>query len=131
MDRNDGQPCQQVSARHDRHQHRRRPGDAADAAPDDEERQQRCERSRQHRRKGQGLAQGGETGVTGVIDEIRTAVIEGNSWYYFRLIGEDCFYAVSAGQCESAIILSVGDKVLIQDAAAEGEIRQAGSIRKD
>ncbi|MGM9655520.1 MAG: CvpA family protein [Butyricicoccaceae bacterium] len=79
----------------------------------------------------EGLAQGGETGVTGVIDEIRTAVIEGNSWYYFRLIGEDCFYAVSAGQCESAIILSVGDKVLIQDAAAEGDIRQAGSIRKD
>ena len=48
-----------------------------------------------------------------------------------KMAGGDCFYAVSAGQCESAIILSVGDKVLIQDAAAEGDIRQAGSIRKD
>ena len=63
------------------------------------------------------------------IDEIRTAVIEGNSWYYFRLIGERHYYAVSAAQCEIAVILNKGDKVMILDAAQEGDIRTAGTIR--
>ena len=76
----------------------------------------------------EGIAQTGQRGIQGVIDEIRTAVIEGNSWYYFRLIGEDCYYAVSADQCETAVILNVGDKVTILDAAEEGRIRTAGSI---
>ena len=76
----------------------------------------------------EGLTQQGQQGVEGVIDEIRTAVIDGNSWYYFRLIGEDHFYAVSAGQCETAVILDKGDKVTIVGAAEEGTIRQAASI---
>ena len=76
----------------------------------------------------EGLTQQGQQGVEGVIDEIRTAVIDGNSWYYFRLIGEDWFYAVSAGQCETAVILDKGDKVTILGAAEEGQIRQAGAI---
>ncbi len=78
----------------------------------------------------EGLTQAGQQGVEGVIDEIRTAVIDGNSWYYFRLIGEKHYYAISAGQCETAIILNKGDKVVILDAAEEGDIRQAGSIEK-
>lgn len=77
----------------------------------------------------EGLIQTGQQGIEGVIAEIRTAVIEGNSWYYFRLIGEECYYAVSAGQCETAVILNVGDKVTILDAAEEGQIRTAGTIR--
>ena len=76
----------------------------------------------------EGLTQQGQQGVEGVIDEIRTAVIDGNSWYYFRLIGEDWFYAVSANQCETAVILDKGDKVTILGAAEEGQIRQAASI---
>ena len=76
----------------------------------------------------EGLTQQGQQGVEGVIDEIRTAVIDGNSWYYFRLIGEDWFYAVSANQCETAVILDKGDKVTILGAAEEGRIRQAASI---
>ncbi len=78
----------------------------------------------------EGLTQAGQQGVEGVIDEIRTAVIDGNSWYYFRLIGEKHYYAVSASQCETAIILNKGDQVLILDAAEEGDIRQAGMIGK-
>ena len=74
-------------------------------------------------------AQAAEQGIDGVIAEIRTAVIEGNSWYYFRLIGENHYYAVSAAQCETAVILNKGDKVTILDAAQEGDIRTAGSIR--
>ena len=76
----------------------------------------------------EGLTQQGQQGVEGVIDEIRTAVMDGNSWYYFRLIGEDHFYAVSANQCEIAVILDKGDKVTIVGAAEEGTIRQAAAI---
>ena len=89
-----------------------------------------CQNSYAKLLRQEGLAAGGQQGVDGVIDEIRTAVIDGNSWYYFRLIGEECFYAVSAGQCETAIILDVGDKVTILDAAETGDIRSAGSIVK-
>jgi len=88
-----------------------------------------CQNSYAKLLRQEGLSQEAQTGIDGVIDEIRTAVIEGNSWYYFRLIGEQHFYAVSAGQCETAIILDVGDKVTILDAQTEGDIRTAGSIR--
>ena len=87
-----------------------------------------CQNSYAKLLRQEGLSQQGQQGVEGVIDEIRTAVIDGNSWYYFRLIGEDWFYAVSAGQCETAVILDKGDKVTILGAAEEGQIRQAGSI---
>ena len=71
-------------------------------------------------------------GVRGRIAEIRTAVIGGNTWYYFRLVGENCFYAVSAERCETAVILNPDDRVAIYGAAEEGEIRAADTIeRKD
>ena len=62
-----------------------------------------------------GLASGqsASTEVEGVIAEIRTAVIEGNSWYYFRLEGDDFYYSISAAASERAVILSVGDRVKI------------------
>ena len=88
-----------------------------------------CQNSYSKLLRQEGLSQEAETGVEGVIDEIRTAVIEGNSWYYFRLIGERHYYAVSAAQCEIAVILNKGDKVMILDAAQEGDIRVAGAIR--
>ena len=88
-----------------------------------------CQNSYSKLLRKEGLSQESETGVEGVIDEIRTAVIEGNSWYYFRLIGERHYYAVSAAQCETAVILNKGDKVMILDAAQEGDIRVAGAIR--
>ena len=88
-----------------------------------------CQNSYSKLLRKEGLSQESETGVEGVIDEIRTAVIEGNSWYYFRLIGERHYYAVSAAQCEIAVILNKGDKVMILDAAQEGDIRVAGTIR--
>ncbi len=88
-----------------------------------------CQNSYSKLLRQEGLSQEAETGVEGVIDEIRTAVIEGNSWYYFRLIGENHYYAISAAQCETAVILDKGDKVTILDAAQEGDIRVAGTIR--
>ena len=59
---------------------------------------------------------------SGAIAEIRTAVLDGTSWYYIRLEGEDVFYAVSAGQEPNVIVLDVGDEVTVSHAVpAEGE----------
>ncbi len=55
----------------------------------------------------------------GVVEEIRTAVLEGTSWYYIRLKGEDVFYAVSAAQDRNVIVLSEGDEVTISHALPE------------
>lgn len=55
--------------------------------------------------------------ISGAIAEIRSAVMDGNSYYFFRLEGEDVFYAVSAAENPLAVILNVGDRVTITYAA--------------
>ena len=60
--------------------------------------------------------------VTGVIAEIRSAVIEGNTWYYLRLEQGDVYYAVSSADQRSAALLSVGDTVKVQYMAGEETI---------
>ena len=60
--------------------------------------------------------------ITGVIAEIRSAVIEGNTWYYLRLEQGDVYYAVSSADQRSAALLSVGDTVKVQYMAGEETI---------
>lgn len=63
-----------------------------------------------------------ETQVSGTVDEIRSAVMDGDSYYFVRLKGEDVFYSLSAASNPLAVILDVGDRVTIDHAPqAEGE----------
>ena len=63
-----------------------------------------------------------ETQVSGRVAEIRSAVIEGNTYYFIRLDGEQVFYSLSAGQNPDAVLLDVGDRVTIDHAPQlEGE----------
>lgn len=59
-----------------------------------------------------------ETSTDGVIEEIRTAVLEGNSYYFLRLKGEEVFYSVSAAANPLVVVLNVGDHVTIEHAPA-------------
>ena len=68
--------------------------------------------------------------VQGTVAEIRTAVIDGYTTYYFRLEGETAYYAVSAQSCEAAVAINVGDAVKITSSSAEGEIRLASTIQR-
>lgn len=68
--------------------------------------------------------------VTGVVQEIRTAVIEGTSYYYIRLTGGSAYYAVSAASNESVVILNAGDKVEITYLPSASGILQATTISK-
>ena len=53
------------------------------------------------------------TGLTGIITDIRSAVINGNTFYYFRLDNADKYYMISAQNSNYAVLCSVGDRVNI------------------
>ncbi len=62
------------------------------------------------------------TEISGQITDIRSAVMEGNSYYFIQLEGDPTYYALSASQNPIAVILNVGDTVTIQHTpAVDGE----------
>ena len=70
--------------------------------------------------------------VRGTIAEIRTAVLDGNSYYFLRLEGQDTFYAVNAAENPLTVILNVGDQVTISYTAGEGgSILTGTSVTRD
>ena len=63
-----------------------------------------------------------QTQASGVIADIRSAVLEGTTYYFLRLEGEQVYYSLSAVDNPIAVLLNVGDSVTIQhNAPAEGE----------
>jgi len=75
-----------------------------------------CERSYIQMLSDKGITQQEElpqTQVTGTVAEIRTAVLEGNSYYFLRLEGADVFYSISAVQNREVVTVNVGDTVTI------------------
>lgn len=69
---------------------------------------------------------------TGLITEIRSAVIGGNTYYYFKVEGSDKFFKIGASGNELAVILNVGDKVKITwvNTEDDGDITQASKIER-
>ena len=59
-----------------------------------------------------------QTTASGVIAELRSAVLEGNTYYFLRLEGDDVFYSLSAADNNVAVILNVGDTVTVEHAPA-------------
>ena len=55
-----------------------------------------------------------QTEAKGKVAEIRTAVIEGNSFYFIRLEGEEVFYSLSAAQNREVVTLNIEDTVTIE-----------------
>ena len=67
----------------------------------------------------------------GVVAEIRTAVLDGNSYYFLRLEGQEVFYAVNAAENPLAVILNAGDQVTITYTAGEsGSILTGTSVTR-
>ena len=62
-----------------------------------------------------------QTEASGPVAEIRSAVLEGNTYYFVRLEGEEVFYALSAADNPTAVILNVGDQVTITHAVSQEE----------
>ena len=62
-----------------------------------------------------------ETQISGVVDDIRSAVMDGSTYYFLRLEGGEVYYAVSAAENPVAVLLNLGDKVTIGHAVQTGE----------
>ena len=60
--------------------------------------------------------------VTGVIAEIRSAVVGGNTLYYIRLEDGGSWYTLSVADCELAAVLEPGDRITLEASGAEGEL---------
>ena len=57
-----------------------------------------------------------QTSNSGVVAELHSAVLDGNTYIFIRLQGEDVFYSVSAADNNVAVILKEGDWVTIEHA---------------
>ncbi|MCI2056564.1 MAG: CvpA family protein [Oscillibacter sp.] len=67
--------------------------------------------------------------VDGVITEIRSAVMDGDSQYFIRLAGDSHYYQISASDDADVVILNTGDDVeIVCNTEAAGTIVQAYSV---
>ena len=66
--------------------------------------------------------------VSGRVEDIRSAVIDGNTHVYIRLIGDNFYYVVSVADAPIAAIVNVGDSVTLSVAEGEGELVSAYDI---
>lgn len=56
--------------------------------------------------------------ITGVITDIGSAVISGNTYYYFELDNSDVYYYVAASLSNRAALFNVGDRVTVEASAS-------------
>ena len=70
-----------------------------------------------------------QTQLTGVVEEIRTAVINGNTHYFLRFSKNGIFFSFSAAQDPTVVTLDVGDTVTIQhEVIEEGVLKNIPAI---
>ncbi len=79
---------------------------------------------------GSGTAQSEKITAEGVITDIRSAVLDGNTFYYIKLDKYDAYFSISAQKSNLAVILNKGDKVKLTVTTTEGRIVEASSIEQ-
>lgn len=71
-----------------------------------------------------------EAPVTGTVEEIRSAVLNGNTVYYLRLKETDGWYSAAAVDVPTLILLNVGDQVTLRTVAeSDGIARTIYSLK--
>ena len=68
--------------------------------------------------------------ASGIIADIRTAVMGGESYYYIKLDSNEAYFAIAASKDEGVVILNRGDSVTVTY-SGEGSIINADSIKKN
>lgn len=63
--------------------------------------------------------------VSGVIEQIKTVVKGGNTYYYIKLTGSEIYYAVSVADHEQAVAFDVGDTVTLTVPVEDASIMAA------
>ena len=71
--------------------------------------------------------------VSGVVADVRYAVVDGGTVCYIRLEGEKAYYTISAAEAPEAVILNPGDEVTIGLGSADTDslLIPAGSLTVD
>ena len=64
----------------------------------------------------------------GRVAEIRSSVMDGDSWYFIRLENQSVYYLINGREYPLATILDVGDSVVIQYEKGTGELLNAISL---
>ncbi|MEG2526597.1 MAG: CvpA family protein [Oscillospiraceae bacterium] len=92
-----------------------------------------CERNYNEMLAGSNLApESGFEGktVTGIVSDIRSAVIDGNTSIFIKLDADDFYYVVSVADSKLAVVLSKGDKVVISPTSDKGDLRSAVDVKR-
>ncbi len=66
--------------------------------------------------------------VAGTLEDIRTAVIDGDSYYYFKLTGSDVYYSVKAADAPEIIVANVGGKITVEFSNESGKIIETSKV---
>ena len=72
----------------------------------------------------------GQNEASGMLDDIRSAVVDGNTLYYLHLTGDSHYYVISAAVQPEVVIYNTGDYVTIRFADGEGTILTADSAER-
>ena len=72
----------------------------------------------------------GQNEASGVLDDIRSAVVDGNTLYYLHLTGDSHYYVISAAAQPEVVIYNTGDYVTVRFADGEGTILTADSVTR-
>lgn len=65
----------------------------------------------------------------GVVTDIRTAVMGGDSVYFIELDDSGVYYSIKASDAENVVIMNVGDSVTVVYEKAEGKIIKAAEVK--
>lgn len=80
---------------------------------------------------GAGQAAEAETSeVTGTVEDIRSSVMDGDTYYFIRLTGEETYYLINGKSYPIAAILDTGDAVTIRYEVGEDEILTGVSLER-
>lgn len=68
--------------------------------------------------------------VTGVVQEIRSVITGGETYFYIKLVDNEAYYKVAVKDAEKIVILNVGDTItFVVDKDATGEIIPVNSVK--
>ena len=68
--------------------------------------------------------------VRGNVAEIRSSVMDGDTWYFIRLENQEVYYLINGREYPLATILNAGDRVVITYEKGTGEMLNAISLER-
>lgn len=68
----------------------------------------------------------GLASISGVVTDIRTTVVSGNTYFYIELDNSDVYYYVAAEVADIVVLIDIGDKITVTiDETSEGQLVEA------